>query len=84
VYIFGSYARGKATDGSDIDVLIDRKGSKIVTLFDLGAFYNDLNEHLGKTLDLVTEDALSQDEVTRRTPRFLENLQRERMLIYEQ
>jgi predicted nucleotidyltransferase len=41
VYLFGSYARGTATNDSDIDMLIDRKGSEIVTLFDLGAFYND-------------------------------------------
>ena len=83
VWVFGSYARGEATDDSDVDVLINRKGSKIVTMFDLGALYNDLNENLGKELDLVTEDALAQDEVKRRTPWFLENLQRERVTVYE-
>jgi predicted nucleotidyltransferase len=83
VYIFGSYARNQATDDSDVDVLINRKGSKLVTMFDLGAFYNDLDESLGKTLDLVTEDALTQDEVKRRTPWFLDNLQRERVKIYD-
>ncbi len=84
VFIFGSYARGEATSDSDIDVLIDRRGSKIVTMFDLGAFYNDLDESLGKTLDLVTEDALDQDEVRRRTPWFSENLKREMVTIYDQ
>jgi predicted nucleotidyltransferase len=83
VYIFGSYARNQATDDSDVDVLINRKGSKLVTMFDLGAFYNDLNESLDKTLDLVTEDALTQDEVKRGTPWFLDNLQRERVKIYD-
>lgn len=83
VYIFGSYARNQATDDSDIDILITREGSKLVTMFDLGAFYNDLNESLGKTLDLVTEDALTQDEVRRRTPWFLDNLRRERVKIYD-
>jgi predicted nucleotidyltransferase len=83
VYIFGSYARNQATDDSDVDVLINRKGSKLVTMFDLGIFYNDLNESLDKVLDLVTEDALAQDEVKRRTPWFLDNLQRERVKIYD-
>ena len=83
VYVFGSYARGDATEDSDVDVLINRKGSKIISMFDLGALYNDLNENLGKGLDLITEDALTQDEVKRRTPWFLENLQRERVAIYE-
>jgi predicted nucleotidyltransferase len=83
VYIFGSYARGDATDESDVDVLINRAGSKIVTMFDLGALYNDLNENLGKPLDLITEDSLSQDDASRRTPGFAENLRRERVVIYE-
>ena len=84
VYIFGSYARNQATEDSDIDVLINRTGSKIVTMFDLGAFYNELNEGLKKPLDLVTEDALTQDEVQRRTPGFSERLRREKVVIYEQ
>jgi len=84
VYIFGSYARNEATENSDVDILIQRKGSKIISLFDLGALYNDLDEELGIDLDLVTEDALTQDDVKRRTPWFLENLNRERVAIYEQ
>jgi predicted nucleotidyltransferase len=83
VYIFGSYARGNATETSDVDVLIDRKGSNIISIFDLGALYNDLNESLGKRLDLITEDALMQDDAKRRTPWFLETMQRERVVIYE-
>jgi hypothetical protein len=42
-----------------------------------------LNESLGKRLDLVTEDALTQDEVKRRTPYFPENLEKERVEIYD-
>ena len=83
VYIFGSYARNEATENSDVDVLINREGSKIVSMFDLGALYNDLNEELGKSLDLITEDSLTQDAVKRRTPWFLENLQKEKVVIYE-
>jgi predicted nucleotidyltransferase len=84
VYVFGSYARNEATENSDVDVLIDRKGSKIVSLFDLGALYNDLDEELGIGLDLITEDSLLQDDVKRRTPWFLENIQKERVAVYEQ
>ena len=83
VYVFGSYARNEATENSDVDVLISRRGSKIVSMFDLGALYNDLSEELGKGLSLITEDSLSQDDVKRRTPWFLEALQRERIAIYE-
>ena len=38
VYLFGSYARNEATEESDIDLLIDRTGSKIKSMFDMGGF----------------------------------------------
>ncbi|MCL2087399.1 MAG: nucleotidyltransferase domain-containing protein [Oscillospiraceae bacterium] len=82
VYIFGSYARGDATDDSDVDVLIQRKGSKIVTMFDMGGLYNDLDEKLCKSLDLVTLEALEQEDTKQRTPWFADNLLKERRLIY--
>jgi len=56
VYLFGSYARGDATENSDIDLRIDR--GKIRTLFDLGGFYSDLEEGLNKSIDVVTDDGL--------------------------
>jgi hypothetical protein len=83
VYLFGSYARGEANDHSDVDILIDREGSAIRGLFDLGALYNDLNETLGKPIDLVTTDSVAQPEVQRRTPLFAKKLERERLVIYE-
>ena len=78
VYVFGSYARGDAADNSDVDVLFQRNGSTIVGMFDMGALYNDLDECLGKTLDLVTTETLEQDCTKERTPWFVENLLKER------
>lgn len=83
VYIFGSYARGEATDNSDVDVLIDCEGSNIKGLFDLGALQNDLNESLNKPVDLVTIDSMVQPEAIRRTPWFAKNIEQERIVIYE-
>jgi hypothetical protein len=82
VYIFGSYARGDATDDSDVDVLIQRKGSTIRTALDMGGLYNDLDESLGKSLDLVTTETLEQEDTKERTPWFVDNLLKERRLIY--
>ena len=81
VYIFGSYARGEATEESDVDLLIDRKGSKIRGMFDMGGLYNDLNEELRKELSLVTKESL--DESDQRLPRFARNVRNDRRLIYE-
>jgi len=82
VYLFGSYARGEATDDSDVDVLFQRSGSTVRGML-IGGLYNDLCESLDKEIDLITEEALDQPDVQRRTPWFKENLQAERLLIYE-
>lgn len=52
--LFGSYARGEATDNSDIDLLVDC--GAIRSAFQMGGLYADLSEGLGKSLDLVTTD----------------------------
>lgn len=83
VYLFGSYARNDATDNSDVDILIDREGSKIKGMFDMGGLYNDLRDSVGKEIDLVTIQTLEQKSTNRRTPLFIKNVQTERIKIYE-
>jgi len=82
VYLFGSYARNEATESSDI--LIDRTGSNVKSLFDLGGLYNDLCASVGNEVDLITTYALTQDGKNDKTPFFTENIIRERVSIYEQ
>ncbi len=83
VYLFGSYARDEATDISDVDILIDRTGSKIKGMFDMGALYNDLCREIGKEIDLVTTQTLEQKNTLKRTPWFVENVKAEMRQIYE-
>ena len=52
--LFGSYARGEATESSDIDLLVDC--GAIRSAFQMGGLYADLSEGFGKSLDLVTTD----------------------------
>ena len=52
LYLFGSYARGDATAESDIDFLMD--GGEIRSLYQFGAFRLDLEDALGKSVDLLT------------------------------
>ena len=82
VYLFGSYARGEADDKSDVDVLFQREGSAIHGLM-IGALYEDLQESLGKNLDLVTEESLREKAERERSPWFIRNVFRERIPIYE-
>lgn len=81
VYVFGSYARGEADDHSDVDLLIQRDGSKIHGWM-MGGLYEDLQKCLGKGIDLLTLEALEQHNLQTENPYFMESLMKERVKIY--
>ena len=56
VRVFGSAARGKADGDSDIDLLVELEPDR--TLFDLGALLMDLQDLLGRKVDVVTDDSI--------------------------
>ena len=56
VRVFGSVARGDATEASDIDFLVDLDDGR--GLLDLGGLLMDLQELLGHNVDVVTEAGL--------------------------
>lgn len=53
--LFGSYAKGMATEGSDIDIVIDSRGELLN--IDFYGVLEDITETLGKKVDLfeITE-----------------------------
>lgn len=61
MYLFGSYARGDATEDSDIDFLIDTTGTELTSLLRLGALYCDLEEAFQKPIDLITVRSIMQE-----------------------
>ena len=61
MYLFGSYARGNATEDSDIDFLIDTTGTELTSLLRLGALYCDLEEAFQKPIDLITVRSIMQE-----------------------
>lgn len=77
VYLFGSYAKGSADEDSDVDLCID--ASNIKGLFALGSVYSDLEDALGKKLDLITLKSLSYNN----DKNFVNNLRKESLLLYE-
>ena len=81
VYLFGSYARGEATEKSDIDLRVT--ASNIHSLFVLGGLYSDLEEALNKSLDLVTTESLINVANKRFSEKFYENIKTEEKLLYE-
>ena len=61
MYLFGSYARGDATEDSDIDFLIDTTGTELTSLLRLGALYCDLEEEFQKPIDIITVRSIMQE-----------------------
>ena len=80
--LFGSYARGEADENSDVDLLIDTTGTSIKTLLDLGAVYCDLEEALGKSVDLLTLSAFTQRAQMPSEAAFRQAVQEERKVLY--
>ena len=54
--IFGSFARGDAEESSDLDLLIEFRGEK--SLLDLVGLKLDLEDSLGRSVDVLTYNAL--------------------------
>lgn len=57
IEIFGSYARGEAKPGSDLDVIIEFEERK--SLLELVGIEQELEDHLGIKVDLLTEASIS-------------------------
>ena len=75
-WLFGSFARGEETPQSDVDILFvpDHSG-KPFTLFTHGGMLMDLQEILGRKVDLVVDGTLR--------PYAAESANRDKILIYE-
>jgi predicted nucleotidyltransferase len=56
VRVFGSVARGEADPKSDIDFLVEFEPGR--SLFDQGGLLMDLEQLLGRSVDVVTEAGL--------------------------
>lgn len=82
VFLFGSYARGEAAEDSDIDFLVDTTGTNLKSLISLGALYCDLEDALGKKIDLVTVSALEQEARMPSETEFKETVLKERVNLY--
>jgi len=56
--IFGSYAHGRQTKDSDLDVVVDLADG--IGLLDLAGLQHELSDALGLKVDLVMKDALKR------------------------
>jgi predicted nucleotidyltransferase len=56
--LFGSMAKGEATENSDIDLLVDFIPETFPDLFTIAGMQRELTELLGRKVDLVTKGGL--------------------------
>ena len=81
MYLFGSYARGEATEESDLDFLVDTTGTRLTSLLSLGELYCDLEEIFQKEIDLVTMRSVMQKIQTESDRSFRDTVMKERVRL---
>ena len=72
VSLFGSYSKGTATDGSDIDLKIEK--GKLRSLFQICDFRLAVEDALERPVDLVTSESSDQA--------FLDMIAKDEVLLY--
>lgn len=71
LYLFGSYARGEATQTSDVDFHVDPGEVQGLKFF---GFQDELEKALGKKVDLITTSSLDED--------FRKEIREDEILLY--
>lgn len=74
-WVFGSYARGEETPYSDIDLLVDYDKSSKLSLLKICSMMIDLEDILGKKVDLIENGKLKDFAVA--------SANNDKILIYE-
>lgn len=73
LYLFGSYARGQATDESDVDFYIE--DGSVNSLLKYFSFVNDLEQSFGCHVDVVSTGIQDKE--------FLDKIESEGISLYE-
>lgn len=81
MYLFGSYARGEATEESDLDFLVDTTGTKLTSLLRLGELYCDMEALFEKKIDIITVRAVMLNDAMPSDIDFRETVLRERVKL---
>ena len=74
-WIFGSCARGEETSDSDVDILVEFDHHTPIGLFWYARMHRELQESLGRKVDLVEEGTL--------LPFAIPSANRDKRLVYE-
>lgn len=73
IRLFGSYAKGNATENSDIDLIMDTGG--IIGFIKYSLLLHELEKVFGCSVDLITNEFSNKD--------FLNKIKKEEIVLYE-
>ena len=73
ISLFGSYAKGNANDGSDLDFVMDK--GELRGLIQYISLVNDLEKEFGCHVDLISKGSSNK--------KFLNKIKKDEVLLYE-
>lgn len=79
IYLFGSYARGEATENSDIDLYVEFSSPLGLRYC---SFVSDIEECLGVQVDIITRAALYNPATSSANQKLIQRISEERICIY--
>lgn len=79
IYLFGSHARGEATETSDVDLAIN--SGHLRGLLQLCAFREDVTDALACPVDILTLGAMEAERENPLKREFLQNFAKERIRL---
>ena len=88
-YLFGSYARGEAKTNSDIDIMIIKEDSNIITLLNLTELEDELEKALNKKIDIIIEETYTKEIMNENKygklakEIFYKEVQKDRRILYD-
>ncbi len=78
VWLFGSYARGEATENSDVDLLVGYKKGMGLQFF---GFEADLEDAFDVSLDVLSDDGIYNPVFQEKHSKFIRNFERDRVRL---
>jgi predicted nucleotidyltransferase len=83
LWVFGSYARGDATEESDVDLLLDFKDSTAKNLRGFVNLANEFEQTFDKKVDILSVYNLNSPIMSNYFSKFVTIVKNERLKLYE-
>jgi predicted nucleotidyltransferase len=83
IWVFGSYARGEASDESDVDLLIDYSDSNALNLHGFIDMADEFEQTLNKKVDFISAENLNAPTIKKYRSKLINIINKEKILLYK-